>query len=163
MVGAADGADAIRGALCLGAALLASEQVGIAEWCLAETLDHLRSRRQFGRTIGSYQALKHRVADLYIDIESASAAARHAAACWAEQTGDAQVATAIAASFCSDVAVRAAEAAVQLHGGMGMTWEHPTHLYLKRAKAAQIGLGRPDRHRARLAQLVDLPVAGVRS
>ena len=67
------------------------------------------------------------------------------------------MATAVAQAFCSDVAVKAAEEAVQLHGGIGMTWEHPAHLYLKRAKADQIALGTPAPHRARLAELVDLP------
>jgi alkylation response protein AidB-like acyl-CoA dehydrogenase len=69
---------------------------------------------------------------------------------------DASVAAAVAAAFCGDVAVRAAEEAVQLHGGIGMTWEHPAHLYLKRAKADQLALGTPGSHRARLAGLVDL-------
>jgi alkylation response protein AidB-like acyl-CoA dehydrogenase len=69
------------------------------------------------------------------------------------------VATAVAQAFCADVAVRAAEEAVQLHGGLGMTWEHPAHLYLKRAKADQLALGTPGAHRARLAALVDLPPA----
>jgi alkylation response protein AidB-like acyl-CoA dehydrogenase len=65
----------------------------------------------------------------------------------------------VAQAYCSDVAVKAAEECVQLHGGIGMTWEHPAHLYLKRAKADQIGLGSPTAHRARLAELVDLPIA----
>jgi alkylation response protein AidB-like acyl-CoA dehydrogenase len=156
------GAAAVRRALEAGAALLASEQVGIAQWCLATTVAYLKERRQFGRVVGSFQALKHRLADLYVATESAAAAARYAAVTTAADDPDRAVARAVAAAFCGDVAVRAAEEAVQLHGGIGMTWEHPAHLYLKRAKADQIALGTPGSHRARLAELVDLaaPAAG---
>lgn len=156
VVGAAGGAAAIDRALALGAAMLASESAGIAAWCLQETVAYLQQRRQFGRAIGSFQAIKHRVADLYVDVESASAAAKNAAGAWAIADPDCAISTAVAASFCSDVAVHVAEEAVQLHGGIGMTWEHPAHLYLKRAKANQIGLGSPERHRDDLAALVDL-------
>lgn len=148
---------AIRRALEAGAALLASEQLGIARWCLDTTVGYLKERRQFGRIVGGYQALKHRLADLYTGVESAAAAARYAAATLAAGDPDAPVAAAIAQAFCGDLAVTAAEEAVQLHGGIGMTWEHPAHLYLKRAKADQIALGTPGRHRARLGELVNLP------
>jgi alkylation response protein AidB-like acyl-CoA dehydrogenase len=157
LLGAGEGADAVRRGLEVGAALLASEQYGVAQWCLTTTIAYLKDRRQFGRVVGGYQALKHRLADLYAAVESAGAAARYAAAATAEGDPDTVVATAVAQSFCSDVAVKAAEEAVQLHGGIGMTWEHPAHLYLKRAKADQIALGTPAAHRARLAELVDLP------
>ena len=157
LLGGAQGGDAVANALEVGAALLASEQYGVAQWCLTTTIAYLKDRRQFGRVVGGYQALKHRLADLYAAVESAGAAARYAAAATAEGDPDTVVATAVAQSFCSDVAVKAAEEAVQLHGGIGMTWEHPAHLYLKRAKADQIALGTPAAHRARLAELVDLP------
>lgn len=153
----ADAGAAIRRALGAGAALLASEQLGLARWCLDTTVGYLKERRQFGRVVGGYQALKHRLADLYTAVESAAAAARYAAATLAAGDPDAPVAAAIAQAFCSDLAVTAAEEAVQLHGGIGMTWEHPVHLYLKRAKADQIALGTAGRHRARLAGLVNLP------
>lgn len=153
----AQGGDAVARGLEVGAALLTSEQYGVAQWCLTTTIAYLKDRRQFGRVVGGYQALKHRLADLYAAVESAGAAARYAAAATAEEDPDTVVATAVAQSFCSDVAVKAAEEAVQLHGGIGMTWEHPAHLYLKRAKADQIALGTPAAHRARLAELVDLP------
>lgn len=156
VVGAADGAAAIDAALALGAAMLASESAGIAAWCLEETVAYLKQRRQFGRVVGSFQAIKHRLADLYVEVESANATARHAAGAWAIGDPDSAISTAVAASFCSDVAVHAAEEAVQLHGGIGMTWEHPAHLYLKRAKANQIGLGGPEHHRHQLAALVHL-------
>ncbi|MGY1753519.1 acyl-CoA dehydrogenase family protein [Blastococcus sp. SYSU D01042] len=157
LLGADAGAGAVRSALETGAALLASEQYGVAQWCLTTTIAYLKDRRQFGRVVGGYQAIKHRLADLYAAVESAGAAARYAAAAAAEGDPESAVATAVAQSFCSETAVKAAEEAVQLHGGIGMTWEHPAHLYLKRAKADQIALGTPAAHRARLAELVDLP------
>ena len=157
LLGGAQGGDAVAAALEVGAALLASEQYGVAQWCLTTTITYLKDRRQFGRVVGGYQAIKHRLADLYAAVESAGAAARYAAAATAQGDDDAVVSTAVAQSFCSDVAVKAAEEAVQLHGGIGMTWEHPAHLYLKRAKADQIAFGTPAAHRARLAELVDLP------
>ncbi|TNM36507.1 acyl-CoA dehydrogenase [Nocardioides albidus] len=153
----AGGEPAVRRALLTGAAVLASEQAGVARWCLEETLAYLKVRTQFGRVVGGFQAIKHRLADLYAEVESAGAAAVYAAATVAADDPDQHVATAVAQSFCSDIAVHAAEEAVQLHGGIGMTWEHPAHLYLKRAKADQIALGTPGAHRARLAELVDLP------
>ena len=151
------GLPALRAALTLGAGLLASEQVGVAQWCLDTTVSYLKERRQFGRVVGGFQALKHRLADLYTEVEQARAAARYAAATAAAGDADAEVAASLAQSFCADVAVRAAEECVQLHGGIGMTWEHPAHLYLKRAKADQIALGLPAAHRARLGELLDLP------
>jgi alkylation response protein AidB-like acyl-CoA dehydrogenase len=148
---------ALRQSLTTGAALLASEQYGIAQWCLDTTVPYLKDRRQFGRVVAGFQAIKHRLADLYVLVESAHAAARHAAATAAAGDEDRHVAASLAQAYCSDVAVKAAEECVQLHGGIGMTWEHPAHLYLKRAKADQIALGTPGAHRALLAGLVDLP------
>ncbi|MEV5596490.1 acyl-CoA dehydrogenase family protein [Streptomyces sp. NPDC052496] len=148
---------AVTGALLAGAGLLASEQLGIAEWCLAETVRHTAGRTQFGRPVGSFQALKHRMAALWLDVASARAAARNAADALATGSPDAPVAVAVAQAYCAPVAVRAAEECIQLHGGIGMTWEHPAHLFLKRAKADEIALGTPGRHRAALAQLVDIP------
>nr|WP_062341289.1 acyl-CoA dehydrogenase family protein [Herbidospora sakaeratensis] len=143
-------------ALLFAAGLLASEQVGIAEWCLAVTVGYLKERRQFARPVGSFQALKHRLADLWLEVAGARAAARNAADQLASG-GDARVAVAVAAAHCGEVAVRAAEEALQLHGGIGMTWEHPIHLYLKRAKADAIAFGTPGDHRTALAPLVGLP------
>lgn len=151
-----DAESSIRKALLYGAGLLASEQLGVARWCLEETVAYLKVRRQFGRVVGGFMALKHRLADLYTEIESAAAAARYAAATLAEGDPDAEVAVALAQAYCSQVAVHAAEEAVQLHGGIGMTWEHPTHLYLKKAKADQLAFGTPGAHRAHLATLVGI-------
>lgn len=150
-------AAAFARALTVGAAMLASEQLGVAQACLDLTVDYLKSRSQFGRLIGSYQALKHRAADLWASVTQARAVARYAAACVADDDPDTPVAVALAQAYCSGVAVRAAEECVQLHGGIGFTWEHPAHLYLKRAKSASLALGTAARHRAALGRLVDLP------
>nr|WP_208406482.1 acyl-CoA dehydrogenase family protein [Amycolatopsis granulosa] len=155
----AEARSALRQALRAGAGLLASEQVGLAQRCLEETVAYLKQRYQFGRPVGSFQALKHRLADLYLELVSARATARHAADTLATGDDDVPVAVAVAAATCSAVALHAAEESVQLHGGIGMTWEHPAHLYLKRAKSDELALGTPGRHRAALAGLVDLPPA----
>lgn len=155
-----------RRVLNFGAGLLASEQLGVAEWCLSTTLSYIKERHQFARPVGSFQAIKHRMADLWLDVVRARAAARNAADLLAtdqgtsgegEATGDRELAAAVAASWCSEVAVHVAEESVQLHGGIGMTWEHPVHLYLKRAKSTEIALGTPGAHREAVAALADLP------
>nr|BFE64493.1 acyl-CoA dehydrogenase family protein [Dactylosporangium thailandense] len=154
---APDAAPLVGRALLAGAALLASEQLGIAEWCLATTVEYAKTRRQFARQIGSYQAIKHRLADLWVAATQARAVARYAADCLANDDSDLPVAASLAQAFCSPLAVKAAEECVQLHGGIGFTWEHPAHWYLKRARANAIALGSAARHRALLADLVDLP------
>ncbi|MFI0214986.1 acyl-CoA dehydrogenase family protein [Streptomyces lydicus] len=147
---------AVERAWLTGAGLLASEQLGVAEWCLTETVRHTAERTQFGRPVGSFQALKHRMAALWLEVASARAAARNAADALATGSPDAAVAVAVAQAYCAPVAVRAAEECVQLHGGIGMTWEHPAHLFLKRAKSDELALGSPGRHREALAGLVGL-------
>ncbi|MEU2687105.1 acyl-CoA dehydrogenase family protein [Streptomyces hygroscopicus] len=147
---------AIGRALLTGAGLLASEQLGVAEWCLTETVRHTKERHQFGRPVGSFQALKHRMATLWLELVQARATARYAADALATDSPDTPVAVAVAQAHCAQVAVHAAEECVQLHGGIGMTWEYPAHLYLKRAKSDEIALGTPGRHRQTLAGLVDL-------
>ncbi|MFE9932987.1 acyl-CoA dehydrogenase family protein [Streptomyces sp. NPDC005533] len=148
---------AVAGALLAGAGLLASEQLGLAEWCLTETVGHVRTRHQFNRPVGSFQALKHRLARLWLDVASARAAARAAADALATGAPDAPLTIAVAQAYCSGVAVRAAEECVQLHGGIGMTWEHPAHLYLKRAKADSLALGTAGHHRGLVADFAELP------
>jgi alkylation response protein AidB-like acyl-CoA dehydrogenase len=149
---------AVEVALAAGAGVLASEQVGLAQHCLDMTVAYVKERRQFARPVGSFQALKHRLADLWVEVTQARAASRYAAACLATGDPDAKVAVALAQAYCSEVAVHAAQECVQLHGGIGFTWEHPAHLYLKRAKADSIAFGTADAHRAALASLVNLPV-----
>jgi alkylation response protein AidB-like acyl-CoA dehydrogenase len=151
-----EGADLDR-ALRIGAVVLASEQLGLAERCLADTVAYLRERHQFGRALASYQALKHRLADLWVAITQARATARYAARCAADDAPDLPVAAAVAQAHCSEVALLAAEDCLQLHGGIGFTWEHPAHLFLKRARADALLLGSADHHRTVLADLVGLP------
>jgi alkylation response protein AidB-like acyl-CoA dehydrogenase len=148
---------ALDAALAAGAGVLAAEQIGLAQRCLDMTIAYVKERKQFARPVGSFQALKHRLADLWVSVTQARAASRYAAACLASGDPDAKVAVALAKAYCSEVAVNAAQECVQLHGGIGFTWEHPAHLYLKRAKADSIGFGTADAHRAALASLVDLP------
>jgi len=148
---------ALDTALAAGAGILAAEQIGLAQRCLDMTIAYVKERKQFARPVGSFQALKHRLADLWVSVTQARAASRYAAACLAAGDPDAKVAVALAKAYCSEVAVNAAQECVQLHGGIGFTWEHPAHLYLKRAKADSIGFGTADAHRAALASLVDLP------
>jgi alkylation response protein AidB-like acyl-CoA dehydrogenase len=148
---------AVDAALLAGSALLASEQVGVAVWCVESTVEYLKTRYQFGRLIGSYQALKHRAADMWVDATQARAVARYAADCLATGSDDLPVAAAVAQAFVGPIAVRLAEEAVQLHGGIGFTWEYPIHLYLKRAKSDSLAYGSAAVNRTALAELVNLP------
>jgi alkylation response protein AidB-like acyl-CoA dehydrogenase len=124
--------------------LSATECVAAAEHCLEVTVDYLKARRQFGRPIGSFQALKHRCADLAVAVAAAGATAR--AAVWTAAAGSADAAdlgtlAPMAALFCSRTFVEVTAEMIQLHGGIGFTWEHEAHLYLKRAKSTQLLLG----------------------
>ncbi|MEW2304790.1 acyl-CoA dehydrogenase family protein [Streptomyces sp. NPDC006655] len=150
-----DAEPAVRRALRAGAGLLASEQFGVAEWALTETVRYLKERKQFNRPVGGFQALKHRLAQLWLEVVNLRAAARGAADALASGE-DADVLVAVAQAYAGPVAVHAAEEALQLHAGIGMTWEHPIHLYLKRAKADSIAFGTAGVHRETLAGLVDL-------
>jgi alkylation response protein AidB-like acyl-CoA dehydrogenase len=148
---------AVTAGLAAGAAVLAAEQLGVAQRCLDMTVGYVKERRQFARPVGSFQAIKHRLADVWAAVTQARTASRYAAACLADGDPDAPVAIALAKSACSDAALLAAQEAVQLHGGIGFTWEHPAHLYLKRAKAGSLGFGTPGMHRDSLAALADIP------
>jgi alkylation response protein AidB-like acyl-CoA dehydrogenase len=151
-----DAEPAVRRALRAGAGLLASEQLGLADWTLTETVRYLKDRKQFNRPVGGFQALKHRLAQLWLEVAGLRAAARNAADALSTGSQDADVAVTVAQACAAPVAVHAAEEALQLHGGIGMTWEHPVHLYLKRAKADSIAYGTAGAHRETLAALVDL-------
>ncbi|MGW2420887.1 acyl-CoA dehydrogenase family protein [Streptomyces sp. NPDC001709] len=150
-----DAEPAVRRALRAAAGLLASEQLGVADWALTETVRYLKERKQFNRPVGGFQALKHRLAQLWLEVVNLRAAARAAADALASGE-DTDVSVAVAQAYAAPVAVHAAEEALQLHGGIGMTWEHPIHLYLKRAKADSIAYGTAGAHREALAELVDL-------
>jgi alkylation response protein AidB-like acyl-CoA dehydrogenase len=136
----------------LAAVALAAEAVGGAEAMLAMSVAYAKDRFQFGRPIGSFQAIKHRCADLLVEVDSASLLADWAARAAAEQPEALPVAAAECKARCTDAFVHAAAAAIQIHGGIGFTWEHDAHLYFKRAKFDQLLLGHPDLHRERAAQ-----------
>jgi alkylation response protein AidB-like acyl-CoA dehydrogenase len=149
---------AMAAALLAGAGMLASEQFGLAETCLNTTVAYVKERRQFARPVGGFQAIKHRLADLWVAVTQCRAAARYAADWLAAGFGpETTLAVALAKASCSDTALKAAQEMIQLHGGIGFTWEHPAHLYLKRAKADSLALGTADAHRASLDVLADLP------
>ncbi|MEV4411439.1 acyl-CoA dehydrogenase family protein [Catellatospora sp. NPDC049609] len=152
-----DAERAVRAGLTAGAALLPSEMLGVAEWCLTAIVGYAKERYQFGRQIGSFQAVKHRLADLWIGVTQARAVARNAASALADGSPGVAAETALAKAFVSGVVVRTAEESLHLHGAIGFTWEHPMHLFLKRAKSTSLALGTADRHRAALAGLVNLP------
>ena len=127
--------DAVKQALDLALVALAGEQAGAARRCLEFTVDYAKSRIQFGRAIGSFQAIKHMAADLLLESESAISAARNAAAKLAEGAEDVDVAISLAAFACADAFTRVTADSVQMHGGIAFTWVHPAHLYLRRARA----------------------------
>ncbi|GAA3663209.1 acyl-CoA dehydrogenase family protein [Nocardioides ginsengisoli] len=149
---------ALRRGLAVGTILLGSEQLGLADEVLRSTVDYLRTRRQFGRELGSFQALKHRVADLWVDLEGLRAVARYGVLA---ATDPLEYRASLVAAYASDVVVQLVEECLQLHGGIAMTWEHPLHYALKRAKSNQIALGPSGRHRMLLAELVGLAAADV--
>jgi alkylation response protein AidB-like acyl-CoA dehydrogenase len=149
---------AMAAALLAGAGMLASEQLGLAEMCLDTTVAYVKERHQFARPVGGFQAIKHRLADLWVSVTQCRAAARYAADWLAAGFGpETTLGVALAKAACSDTALKAAEEMIQLHGGIGFTWEHPAHLYLKRAKADSLALGTADAHRASLDVLANLP------
>jgi len=147
------GTAAVEQALRTGAVLLAAEQVGIAAWALDTAVAYSGIREQFGRPIGSFQAIKHKCSDMLLRLEGARSASAFALWAAAERPAELPQAAAIAKSYCSEAASFCAGQCLQVHGGIGFTWEHPTHLYLKRAKSAESLLGSPARHRAELARL----------
>lgn len=139
--------EAVDQALNMGLVALAGEQAGGAQKVLDFTVEYAKNRVQFGRQIGSFQAIKHMAADLLVETESAISAARHAASCLAEGSEKTAEALALAAFACGDAYVRTAKDGVQMHGGIAFTWEHQAHLYLKRARANAQLLGNSDYHR----------------
>ncbi|QNJ93316.1 acyl-CoA/acyl-ACP dehydrogenase [Mycolicibacterium fluoranthenivorans] len=135
---------------------LACEQVGGTAAVLDATVDYLKVRHQFGRAIGSFQALKHRCADMLVELESARSAAAYASTAVANSAVDLSTAASIAKTYCSKAFYHVAAESIQMHGGIGFTWEHPAHLYFKRAKSAEVLFGSPSWHRERLAGLIGL-------
>ncbi|BBZ10045.1 acyl-CoA dehydrogenase family protein [Mycobacterium branderi] len=141
-------------ALQVGAVLLAAEQVGGAQHLLDLSVSYAKERLQFGRPIGSFQAVKHKLADMLVDQEHARSAAYYGA--WALQDGsdDPALASSIAQATCSAAFTRIAADTIQVHGGIGFTWEHQAHLYFKRAFTDAALLGSAEEHRSRIAELV---------
>ena len=137
--------------------LIAAESVGGARRTLEVTLEYLRYREQFGRPLGSFQALKHRLADDYVDLEGSASLVALAAAIGDDPTATAaefQVASSAAKSHATDMYCDIVADAVQFHGGIGFTWEHETHLYFKRAHVAARLWGSADAHRERIAAVL---------
>lgn len=132
---------------------LAAEQVGAGQRCLDMAVDYAKNRIQFGRAIGSFQAVKHRCADMLVLIEGARSAAAHAAD--VADTGELPTAASVAKMVCSEAFLQVALDNMRIHGGIGFTWEHDAHLYVRRAKATQLMFGTPDYHAQRLAELVE--------
>jgi len=135
---------------------LAAEAVGGAEQILEMTTEYVKQRVQFGRPIGSFQALKHRLADMMVQVEAAKSAAWYAASVADEDGAQLGEAAAIAKSYCCDAFYDCAASAIQLHGGVGYTWEHDAHLYFKRARASASLLGSPAWQRERLLRVLGL-------
>jgi alkylation response protein AidB-like acyl-CoA dehydrogenase len=146
LIGAADAAGpALDAVLDLAMTAIAAEQVGAARACLEASAAYARERHQFGRPIGSFQAVKHKCADMLVKVELAQAAATEAARAAAGDPDAAPLpqAAAVAHAVCSESLMFVAAENIQVHGGIGFTWEHPAHLYFRRAKASQLMFGGP--------------------
>ncbi|MBY4212582.1 acyl-CoA dehydrogenase family protein [Rhodococcus fascians] len=135
---------------------LSCENTGLADALLEMTVAYVKTRNQFGRAIGSFQAVKHRLADLLMEVERARSAARYAAAVYDQDPDEAHLAIAVAGAVCSDAAIHAAHEVVQLHGGVGFTWEHAAHSYFRRAMGNEGIQGNSRTHRARIADLIGI-------
>ncbi len=158
-LGSGDGAEvekAVEGMKWRAVAALAMEQAGGTQACLDMSVAYAKERHQFGRPIGSFQAIKHMCADMLVAVESARSAAYHLAWAIDHDLDEVPVAVSLAKSYCSDAYFQAAADTIQIHGGIGFTWEHTAHLYLKRAKSSQLLFGDGAHHRSRLAGQLDL-------
>jgi len=153
-----DGAgwDVLSTVLDLAAVGLAAEQVGGAQYVLEMSVQYAKDRVQFGRPIGSFQAIKHKCADMLLEVESAKSAAYYAGWCASELNDELPSVASLAKAYCSDAYFHAAAENIQIHGGIGFTWEHPAHLYFKRAKSSELLFGDPTYHRELLAQRIGI-------
>ena len=138
----------------IAAAALAAEMVGGMQRTLDLTVEYAKARKQFGKPIGMFQAVQHQCADMYLETESARSAAYYAAWALAEHAPDAPTAVSIAKMYASDAARTVGNRGIQVHGGMGFTWENDLHLYYRRSKASETALGDATFHRERIARLV---------
>ena len=146
---------AISRMLDLAAVALAAEQVGGAQRALEMAVDYAKTRVQFGKPIGSFQAIKHKCADMLLAVESARSAAYYGGFA-ADDADELPVAASLAKAYCSEAYLHTAAENIQIHGGIGFTWEHPAHLYFKRAKSSELLFGDPAYHRELLAQRIGI-------
>ena len=142
--------------LDLAAVGLAAEQVGGAQKVLEMAVDYAKVRVQFGRPIGSFQAIKHKCADMLLEVESAKSAAYYGMWCAAELNDELPSVASMAKAYCREAYFHATAENIQIHGGIGFTWEHPAHLYFKRAKSSELLFGDPTYHRELLAQRIGI-------
>jgi alkylation response protein AidB-like acyl-CoA dehydrogenase len=150
------GWDVLDTVLDLAAVGLAAEQVGGAQKVLEMAVEYAKVRVQFGRPIGSFQAIKHKCADMLLEVESAKSAAYYGMWCAAEMNDELPSTASLAKAYCSEAYFHAAAENIQIHGGIGFTWEHPAHLYFKRAKSSELLFGDPTYHREQLAQRIGI-------
>ncbi len=153
---AGDAADLVATTLSLAAVALSAESTGGAQRCMDSSVEYAKTRIQFGRQIGSFQAIKHKCADMLVEVESARSAAYYAASEAAEDSDELAAAANLAKAYCTDAFFHTAAENIQIHGGIGFTWEHDAHLYFKRAKSSQLLLGDPSYHRELLAQKIGI-------
>ncbi len=157
----AGGWSVVERCLLVATVLQAAESVGAADLVFASTVDYAKKRVQFGRTIGSFQAIKHRMADLLMDLEGMRAAAHYAALALGDGFPDVAEAVATAGAYVDDTFAHLCGEALQLHGGIGFTWEHDVHLFVRRAKVNQVLYGDGAWHRERLVRLIEGDPASV--
>ena len=143
-------------ALATGAILWSADAVGGAQRCLDMAVEYAKLRVQFGRPIGGFQAVKHMCADMLLEVESARSTAYWAATTLDDAAGNPVAAAALAKAYCGAAYAKVAAAAIQIHGGIGFTWEHPVQMYYKRAKTSELLFGDPAWQRERLAAQVGL-------
>jgi alkylation response protein AidB-like acyl-CoA dehydrogenase len=157
LVGPKDGAWApLSRVLDRATVALCAESCGGAQRVLDMTTDYAKIRIAFGKPIGSYQGVKHKAADLLVDVENAKSLTYYAAWAVDENVPEAPLAASMAKAYVSDAFRKTAGAGIQLHGGIGFTWEHDLHLYFKRAKSSEFTFGDASYHRERVAQLINL-------
>jgi alkylation response protein AidB-like acyl-CoA dehydrogenase len=154
--GAGIAGPALDRVLSVCAALLAAEQTGAAAFSLDATVDYVKHRVQFGRPVGSFQAVKHALADMMLKVEAARSAMLYAAAAIDGCSPDLAAAAAGARAYCTEVFAHCAAQAIQLHGGIGFTWDHHAHRYFKRARSSATLFGEPAEHYERVARLIGL-------
>ena len=150
------GWDVLSTVLDLAAVGLAAEQVGGAQFVLEMAVQYAKDRVQFGRPIGSFQAIKHKCADMLLEVESAKSAAYYGLWCASEMNDELASTASLAKAYCSEAYFHATAENIQIHGGIGFTWEHPAHLYFKRAKSSELMFGDPTYHRELLAKRIGI-------